>query len=288
LRLELLSLPPDFKKRLSKIIQERKSSQRTVERARPDYTSLESTIPGQPVAAGAGEFYMVRRNLSELYSDADTLVQRYCNLFASDWKTRPDFQYGQVSNLPLHGEFMKFLSADPVKTMFLDAETTGFSNTPLFLVGIMYFDGENFIIDQLFARDYSEEVNLLHHFSEFAPGFDILITFNGKSFDAPFIRDRMIYHRKHFEWTQTHVDILHHSRRRWKDELPDCRLQTLESYICHRRRVDDVPGELVPDVYREFVRSGDIRLLADVFHHNALDLITLVELTVVLLLNGDQ
>ena len=178
---------------------------------------------------------------------------------------------------------MKFLSIAPTKAMFLDAETTGFSNTPLFLVGIMYFDGESFVIDQLFARDYSEEVNLLQYFSEFAPQFDILVTFNGKSFDAPFIRDRMIYHRRDFEWTQTHVDILHHSRRRWKDELPDCKLQTLESYICQRRRVGDVPGELVPDVYREFVRSGDTRLLADVFHHNALDLITLVELTVVLM-----
>ncbi len=93
----------------------------------------------------------------------------------------------------------------------------------------------------------------------------------------------MIYHRKPFEWTQTHVDILHHARRRWKGELPDCKLQTLESYICQRRRVGDVPGALVPDVYREFVRSGSTQLLADVFHHNALDVITLAELTIVLL-----
>jgi len=273
-----LSLPADFKKRLSKIIQEKGSSQRRAERAQPDYTSLKLTIPGEPIAAGAGEFYIVRRKLDELYSDADTLVRRYCDLFAS---VRAGFKsaYTQAPR----GEFRRFLRADSTKTMFLDAETTGFSNTPLFLVGLIYFDGESFVIDQLFARDYSEEANLLHYFSELAPRFDMLITFNGKSFDAPFIRDRMIYHRKPFEWTQTHIDILHHARRRWKGEVPDCKLQTLESYICHRRRVDDVPGELVPDVYREFVQSGDTRLLADVFHHNALDLITLVELTVVLI-----
>jgi len=273
-----MSLPPDFKKRLSKIIQEKGSPQRRAERAQPDYTSLKLTIPGEPIAAGAGEFYIVRRKLDELYSDADTLVRRYCDLFAS---VRAGFKsaYTQAPR----GEFRRFLRADSTKTMFLDAETTGFSNTPLFLVGLIYFDGESFVIDQLFARDYSEEANLLHYFSGFAPRFDMLITFNGKSFDAPFIRDRMIYHRKPFEWTQTHIDILHHARRRWKGEVPDCKLQTLESYICHRRRVDDVPGELVPDVYREFVQSGDTRLLADVFHHNALDLITLVELTVVLI-----
>jgi len=271
-----LSLPPDFKKRIAKIIQEQKSARRRVESTQPDYTDLELTIPGRSIAAGTGKFYIVRRKLSQLYSDADTLVRRYCDLFSSDPKARTDSD-------ELNEGFRRFLSTDLTKTMFLDVETTGFSNTPLFLVGIIYFDGEGFVIDQLFARDYSEEPNLLHYFSELAPGFDILVTFNGKSFDAPFIRDRMIYHRKDFEWTQTHVDILHHSRRRWKDELPDCRLQTLENYICNRRREGDVPGALVPDVYREFVRSGDTRLLNDIFHHNALDLITLVELTVMLL-----
>ncbi len=271
-----MSLPPDFKKRLAKIMQEKRGARKPTQRPQQEYTGLEASIPGEAVAAGGGEFYLVRRNLSELYINADMLVRKHCDLFSSDWKERPD--------LPdLAEDFKAMLNAGADKAIFLDAETTGFSNTPLFLLGIMYFDGESFIVDQLFARDYSEEADLLHYFSEIAPKFDILITFNGKSFDAPFIRDRMIYHRKPFEWTQTHVDILHHARRRWKGELPDCKLQTLESYICQRRRVGDVPGALVPEVYREFVRNGDTRLLADVFHHNALDLITLAELTIVLL-----
>ena len=151
------------------------------------------------------------------------------------------------------------------------------------LVDIQYRCGVAIAYMNIYPVRYMPSTGKLQYFSEFAPDFDILVTFNGKSFDAPFIKDRMVYHRKQFEWTQTHVDILHHSRRRWKDELPDCKLQTLESYICQRRRVGDVPGSLVPDVYREFVRSGSTQLLADVFHHNALDLITLVELTVVLL-----
>ncbi len=265
-----MSLPPDFKKRMSKILQDQRDSRKRVERVALSSVSLESIIPGQPVAAGGGEFYLVRRQLGELHADADTVTRRYCGMFLSDQNE-------------LHDDFRNLVNAGAGKVMFLDAETTGFSNTPLFLLGVMHFNGESFLLDQLFARDYSEEGNLLHYFSELAPTFDILVTFNGKSFDAPFIRDRMIYHRKRFAWTQTHVDILHHSRRRWKSTLPNCKLQTLEREICGRRREGDVPGALVPDVYREFVRSGDTRLLADVFHHNALDLITLAELTVVLL-----
>ena len=271
-----MSLPPGFKKRITKMMQEKKGSPKRTVNPVPGTTDLESIITGQSISVDVGEFYLVRRKLAELHSSADAVVQKYCNLFASDRETRYDPQ-------ELRDDLRDFLSAAPAKTMFLDAETTGFSNTPLFLLGIMYFNGERFIIDQLFARDYSEEGPLLHYFSEFAPGFDILVTFNGKSFDAPFIRDRMIYHRKRFTWTQTHVDILHHSRRRWKGKFSDCKLQTLEREICGRRREGDVPGALVPEVYREFVRSGDTRLLADVFHHNALDLITLAELTIVLL-----
>lgn len=271
-----MPLPPDFKKRLAKIMQEKRSAQKPDKSLLQKRTGLEASIPGKPVAVDGGEFYLVRRNLSELYANADRLVREHRKLFAFDWKERPDFP-GMAE------DFKAMLNAGMNKAVFLDAETTGFSNTPLFLLGLMYFNGESFVIDQLFARDYSEEPNLLQYFSEFVQKFHILVTFNGKSFDAPFIRDRMVYHRKPFEWTQTHVDILHHSRRRWKGELPDCKLQTLETYICERRRVGDVPGALVPEVYREFVRNGDTRLLADVFHHNALDVITLSELTLALL-----
>jgi len=267
----------DLKKKLLKMTQENISAeQQTVKRAPRDYKDLELIIPGKPVTAGSGEFYMVRRKLDELLSGSDMLIQRYCNLFASNPKSRANFH-------KLEREFRKFLSLSPANIIFLDIETTGLYNTPLFLIGLAYFNGESFVVDQLFARDYSEEANLLHYFSEFAPEFNMLITFNGKSFDARFIKDRMIYHRKRFEWTQTHVDILHHSRRQWRRRVPDCKLQTLEHYICERPlRVDDIPGELVPEVYRDFIQTGNVELLADVFHHNALDLITLVDLAVTL------
>ncbi len=271
-----MSLPPDFKKKITKVIQDRSDSQRRAESSRSDYTNLEAIIPGQAVEIGSGEFYMVRRKLDEFYSDAETLIRRYCDLSAQGLKA--DLRHHKT-----HVELKKLMDTEPAKAMFLDTETAGFIGNPVFLIGVMHFNGVEFLIDQLFARDYSEETILLQYFKEFASRFDTVVTFNGKTFDLPFIRDRMIYHRRDFQWTHSHVDILHHSRRRWKAELPDCKLQTLESYICNRQRVDDLPSALVPSVYQEFVRSGDARLLADIFHHNALDLITLVELTVLLL-----
>jgi len=242
------------------------------EQKKVDYTELQVTIPGHVIQIEGGEFYRATKALKELLSNSGEFCERYQNLF----------NIGS-QGFRVNDDFRNLLKSSPTETVFLDIETTGFSNTPLFLIGLLYFDGNDIVIDQLFARDYSEEAYVLGYFSEFITNFRMLVTFNGKSFDVPFIRDRMTYHRKVLKRTPIHVDILHHSRRRWKGKTPDCRLQTLEDCICGRRRDEDIPSAMVPEIYREFVRSGRTQFLTNVFHHNALDLITLCELTLVLL-----
>ena len=76
-----------------------------------------------------------------------------------------------------------------------------------------------------------------------------------------------------------HCDLLHHARQRWKKKLPNCRLQTLEQYVCGRRRSGDIAGRNIPRAYHDFVRTGDPWQIQSVLHHNALDLITLLQLS---------
>jgi uncharacterized protein YprB with RNaseH-like and TPR domain len=75
-----------------------------------------------------------------------------------------------------------------------------------------------------------------------------------------------------------HLDLLHAARRRWREDLPDCRLQTLERHVCGRWRTGDVPGDEVPGLYHDYVREGDPWRLIPVFHHNLLDVITMAEI----------
>jgi uncharacterized protein YprB with RNaseH-like and TPR domain len=127
---------------------------------------------------------------------------------------------------------------------------------------------------------------------------DVLLSFNGKSFDWPMVVERSVRHRlKPVGWAspangfafelgpvgnghpaKVHIDILHHARRRWRKRLPDCRLQTLERHVCRRTREADIPGHAIPGVYADFVRTGFERDMDRVLYHNALDLITLVDL----------
>jgi uncharacterized protein YprB with RNaseH-like and TPR domain len=108
----------------------------------------------------------------------------------------------------------------------------------------------------------------------------MLVSFNGKSYDVPFMKERAAYHRLDLSCVndKPHLDLLHWSRRKWKGSVTDCRLKTLEWEICRQRRWGDVPGDQIPGIYHRFVRTGDPYQLVPVFHHNVLDLVTMVDL----------
>jgi uncharacterized protein YprB with RNaseH-like and TPR domain len=164
------------------------------------------------------------------------------------------------------------------RALFLDLETGGLTSSPVFLAGTMHWNGVDFVIRQYFARHYGEEAALLRAVHEMAQEFEALVTFNGKSYDAPFLMNRSALHGVRMRLPLVHIDLLHLSRRRWKHELRDCRLQTLEWHVCRRRRSGDVPGEEVPGLYHDYVKRGDPWRLVPVFHHNMLDVITMAEI----------
>jgi hypothetical protein len=162
--------------------------------------------------------------------------------------------------------------------LFLDLETGGLSASPVFLAGTMHWNGEDFVLRQYFARHYGEEAALLEAVREAARDFAFLVTFNGRSYDAPFLMGRAAVHGVPLVLPPRHLDLLHVSRRRWRGTLRDCRLQTLELHVTNRRRSGDVPGEEIPGLYHDFVREGDPCRLVPVFHHNLLDVITMGEI----------
>ncbi len=164
------------------------------------------------------------------------------------------------------------------RALFLDLETCGLSSSPVFLAGTMHWNGSDFVLRQYFARHYGEEPALLAALAEQARGFDVLVTFNGKAYDAPFLAARSLAHGVPLALPRHHLDLVHHARRRWRLELPDCRLTTLELRVCRRRRAGDVPGEQIPGLYHDYVRNGDPWRLVPVFHHNLLDVTTMADI----------
>lgn len=170
----------------------------------------------------------------------------------------------------------------PERALFIDTETTGLAGNMVFLLGAMRVVGGDIVLTQVLARDYREEPALLEAWRDMAARAEFLVSFNGKSFDVPVLRDRLGLHRLEAPPELLHIDLLHHARRRWRTVLPDCRLQTIEWQLCGRRRVGDIPGEEIPAAYHHFVRTGDSRDMLTVLHHNALDLLTLADIALAL------
>jgi uncharacterized protein YprB with RNaseH-like and TPR domain len=178
-------------------------------------------------------------------------------------------------------EFASLVKALPDRTVALDLETCGLAGCALFLVGLFRHIAGQPTVELLLARNYAEEAAVLNTLWETLANYDVLLTFNGKTFDWPMVLERSVRHRlqNHKPLAQfTHIDILHHARRRWRKQLPNCKLQTLEWHVCRRRRAADIPGSQIPAVYANYVRTGFERDMDTVLHHNALDLVTLFDL----------
>jgi uncharacterized protein YprB with RNaseH-like and TPR domain len=175
------------------------------------------------------------------------------------------------------------VNAHPTRWAFLDTETTGLaggSGTYAFLIGVGSIDAEGFRVRQFFMRDYDEEPSVLHALSAYLARFDVLITYNGRSFDQPLLETRYTMTRaRHPFGRMEHLDLLYGARRLFKLRLENCRLVNLENQILGVEREGDVPGELIPYCYFEYLRTQRAFRLIPIFHHNVLDIVSLACLT---------
>ena len=173
------------------------------------------------------------------------------------------------------------------RTVFIDLETTGLSGgagTLAFLVGCGYFDLGAFQVRQFLLTSHASERALLTAVAEFFDGVDLIVTYNGKTFDVPVMETRWMFHRLRMPLGDVpHFDMLHPARRLWKSragaggdiEEAGCRLSTLEHTLFGVTRIGDVPGFEIPGRFFNFLRSGDPRPLEPVLEHNRLDLVSL-------------
>ena len=172
------------------------------------------------------------------------------------------------------------------RTIFIDLETTGLSGgagTVAFLVGCGYFDLGAFQVRQFLLTSHASERALLYAVADFFRGADLIVTYNGKTFDVPVMETRWLFHRLQMPLESVpHFDMLHPARRLWRGRSggsdPDdsgCRLTTLERTLLDMTRVGDVGGFEIPGRFFQFLRSGDPRPLEPVLEHNRLDLVSL-------------
>jgi uncharacterized protein YprB with RNaseH-like and TPR domain len=236
-----------------------------------DKGELAELPAGVESVIGGGRHWLVETPLESLWRDGPRYVEREQAALRR-----------AAGDAGLHADLRGLAEHFPGGLLLLDLETCGFAGSMIFLVGVLHQRDGRLVLSQLLARNYAEERPVLETLWQIAGGKQMLVTFNGKSFDWPMVQDRSTLHLLQREPPRTellHCDLLHHARRRWKQQLPNCKLQTLERYVCGRRRVADIAGQDIPQAYHNFVRSGDACQMRSILHHNALDLVTLLQLS---------
>lgn len=163
----------------------------------------------------------------------------------------------------------------PDRLRFLDIETLGIFGRPIILFGIGCPGPEGLIIHQFVLRDITEEPAALSTVRELLQGADALISYNGKSFDLPYLNERCAYYGFDPLPDIPHIDLLHYSRRLWKGIIPDFRLSTIERRFLNVVRDMDIPGMLVPEWYMKYRDTGNCGPLVPIVRHNEQDIASL-------------
>ena len=188
-----------------------------------------------------------------------------------------------VSPLPLrHGAMQLHDRPEASTSIFLDTETTGLAGgtgTVAFVVGLASFERRALVVTQYLLLGFSDEVALLDAIAAHIGPDSRLVTFNGASFDLPLLRTRYRMHRLADPIVgREHVDLLPWARRVRPDDWPNAKLKTIESHGLGFDRIDDLPGDQVPQTWRRWLQFGDGTALPKVLEHNRLDLVSLAAL----------
>jgi len=167
---------------------------------------------------------------------------------------------------------------DDADFLFLDLETMGlFAGQPLVVAGLASLRPDNtIIVEQYVVRDFPDELALLYEVNRQVGSHKVMVTYNGKSFDLPFLTGRSAYYGIKLRPPGVHFDLLHFCRRAYRGELDGCSLRSIEQTILGLSRDTDLPGELVPEFYYEYLRTGNAGFLKPIVDHNRQDVESLV------------
>lgn len=170
--------------------------------------------------------------------------------------------------VPINRQFEGYFGG--LRIGVLDIETTGLDRWKNeFILGGLYDVSEG-LLHQVFAQNNSEEAEALEAFAEILEPIDVVITYNGRKFDMPFLEERAA--RMQTSMPLPYDLDLYRVVRGYsplKRLLPNLRQKTVEAYMgLWHSRTDEISGEESVYLYREYERTMDPALEEKILLHN--------------------
>ena len=182
-------------------------------------------------------------------------------------------------------------SFDVSEHVFLDIETTGLSpkNSVCYLIGLAYYKDTSFECTQFFADTPGDEPVILQEFLSYISRFKAVVTYNGDTFDIPYIISRCKCNSLSTEsvFPMEHIDLYKTARQvNSLLKLDNLKQKSIENYLGIDR--DDVysGGELI-DTYKEYIikyklKEDTFAELSRLLLHNREDICALPEICSIL------
>ena len=171
---------------------------------------------------------------------------------------------------------------EPERLLFLDTETTGLaggSGTLVFLLGLARVEGGTIRTGQFLLSCFDGERAMLAAAATWAKDRDMLVSYNGKSFDLPLLATRFRLSDRVDPFSGLpHLDLLYGVRRAFSKRWRECTLQTAERRFLGFFRQDDLPGSAAPESWRAWLKWADAGRLPGICEHNYWDLVSLTAL----------
>lgn len=171
-------------------------------------------------------------------------------------------------------------------TLFCDIETLGFSSAylPIYMIGVAYMEGDSIVVTLFFADSPNDESECIEAFLDLSKNYSKFITFNGETFDIPYIKNRAA--KFGFDCSLLDriesFDLLKIVRKYKKIlHLEKCNQKTVELFLGINREDTYSGGELI-DVYKEYTSDKDEEKKQLLITHNFDDVCGMIRLLPIL------
>ncbi len=182
-------------------------------------------------------------------------VKRYIEKSKSHLQKNPLF-FAELLNANQH---WRLFSEYRDTTAYLDIETTGLNDIDDHITTIAVYDGK-----RVKTYVYGENLN---DFVQDIQDYQILVSYNGKSFDVPFIERFFGIQLK-----KAHIDLRYVLRALgFSGGLKSCEKQL----GIDRGTLDGVDGYFAVILWSEYLKSGDRRVLETLLAYNVADVVNL-------------
>lgn len=168
-----------------------------------------------------------------------------------------------------------------INLVFFDIETTGFNKKKDAIVLITYgrfIESKKFLLKQYFCESLNEEKEILTGFKKDLGDKNIFCSYNGVSFDEPFIISRMLKYNLLPINIKEHIDLYAMIRPYYKAlGIDRCNLKTVEKFLGINRK-DKIDGGISVELYEDYLETNSKELKEILMLHNYEDVLYLPQI----------